>query len=681
MKRILLVVTFIIAISGYALAQAPQLSVQSITPDVIITNEETELIVTLINKGDVATESNTVVTLSSDNQYLTIIEDSVSCVPIEAGATQEITFVVKVNPMISDNSIIHFDIDMIYDGMQAVSNVTFDFEKGISGWTNIDADGDGFQWIESGMKLGPTYGHESQFCMFSQSYDNDFEVLHPDNYLVTPEKYKIGKDASIEFWACAQDKYYPYEHFGLAVSTKGNTSADDFTTIKEWTLDSVAPTRDQGEWIKYSVDLSNYEGQEIWLAIRHFNCFDQYFMALDDVTLNNIYRPMKWNERFSAGIASPTPNIVFKSFKCEPITAGKTFDIEITLINKGSAATTYESKAILSADDEYVSIINGESTIEPLAFNETATKTFSFSTSEDMPENHIISFDINVSPTIVYDENVSFTYTFEKSIEGWTSIDANNDDHTWYHTSDYDAHDIIPILSHSGSGHIMSESSCNALFPYSQLSPNDYIVSPTMIGVSKNTTIDLWAAVQDEDYIGEHFGIAVSMTGNTDTTDFEMVEEWDLKVKDRAGDWIKYSADLSKYEGMFVWVAIRHFKCENVFVINIDDVTINNFSRLHNWSSSFTTEHTETSIAENYSNLNIYPNPVENELLIATEMNVEEIAIYDINGRLCTDASNASTSTMDTFNVSVHICNLKDGVYFIKIKTDKGNIVKKFIKN
>lgn len=680
MKRILLVITFIIAISGYALAQAPQLSVQSITPDVIITNEETELIVTLINKGDVATESNTVVTLSSDNQYLNIIDGSATCAPVDAGATQEVTFVVKVNSMISDNSIIHFDIEMIYDGMQDVSDLSFDFEEGISDWTNIDADGDGFQWIESGKKLGPTYGHESDFCMFSQSYDNDFEILYPDNYLVTPDKYKVGKDASIDLWACAQDKRYPYEHFGVAVSTKGNTSADDFITIKEWTLDSVAPTRDQGEWIKYSVDLSDYEEQEIWLAIRHFDCFDQYFMALDDVTLKNIYQPMKWNERFSAGIASPTPNIVFESFECEPITAGKTFDIDVTVINKGSAATTYESKAILSADDEYVSIINGESMIEPLAFNETATKTFSFSTSEDMPEDHIISFNLNVSPTIVYDEGVSFTYTFEKSTDGWTSIDANNDNHTWYHTSDYDAHDIIQILSHSGSGHIMSESSCNALYPYSQLSPDDYIVSPTMIGVSKNTTIDLWAAVQDEDYIGEHFGIAVSMAGNKDAADFEMVEEWDLKVKDRAGDWIKYSADLSKYEGMFVWVAIRHFKCENIFVINVDDVTINNFSRLHNWNSSFTTEQ-KVSIAENYSNLNIYPNPVENELFIATEMNVEEIAIYDINGRLCTDASNASTSTMDTFNVSVRICNLKDGVYFIKIKTDNGNIVKKFIKN
>ncbi len=78
---------------------------------------------------------------------------------------------------------------------------------------------------------------------------------------------------------------------------------------------------------------------------------------------------------------------------------------------------------------------------------------------------------------------------------------------------------------------------------------------------------------------------------------------------------------------------------------------------------------------------NIYPNPVENELFIETEMNVEEISIYDVYGRLCrTDASNASTSNaMDTFNVSVR--GLNSGIYFINIKTDKGNVVKRFVKN
>ena len=88
----------------------------------------------------------------------------------------------------------------------------------------------------------------------------------------------------------------------------------------------------------------------------------------------------------------------------------------------------------------------------------------------------------------------------------------------------------------------------------------------------------------------------------------------------------------------------------------------------------------EEGIEELSSSINIYPNPVKDELTIATEIRVEEVSIYDIYGRLCCrDASNASTSTMDTFNVSVQ--DLENGIYFINIKTDKGNIVKRFIKN
>ncbi len=698
MKKLLFTLIIAILSLGKIFAQTPQLSVQSISPDVIITNEETDLVVTLINKGDAATEGNTVVTLSSDNPYLTIIENNVIYETIGVNATQEGKFVVKVNPMIADNSIIDLNVEIINEGIQVLSKLTFGFEGGIEGWTNIDADGDGFQWVESGMKLGPTYGHESEYCMFSQSYDNYFEVLYPDNYLVSPEKYKVGKDASISFWACAQDKNYPYEHFGVAVSTKGNSSASDFVTIQEWTLDSVAPNRVQGEWGKFTSDLSDYEGQEIWIAIRHFNCFDQYFIAVDDIEIDNIYQAIKYNDSISLGIVSPTPNIVFKSFECEPITAGKTFDIDVTVINKGSAATTYESKVVLTTEDEFVNMIETEDIIGALEFNGTATATFSFSTSEEMPKDHIINFNLNVAPAIVYDENISFTYTFEDDTEGWTSIDANNDEHTWYHTSDYDVHDILPIISYSGHGHIMSESSCNALFPYTQLTTDDYIVSPTLIGVTKNTTIDLWAAAQDEDSVGDHFGIAVSMQGNSSADDFTTIDEWDLKIKEtRAGDWINYSADLSKYEGMFVYVAIRHFKSEEGFTICVDDVTVNDFARYYNWNSSFVSSNS-VSLEENHSDFNIYPNPVENMLFLATELHVEEIAIYDIYGRICcTDASNASTlnastsnamdtfnvsiqdlETMDTFNVSVQ--DLETGIYFIKIKTDKEVIIRQFIK-
>ena len=57
-------------------------------------------------------------------------------------------------------------------------------------------------------------------------------------------------------------------------------------------------------------------------------------------------------------------------------------------------------------------------------------------------------------------------------------------------------------------------------------------------------------------------------------------------------------------------------------------------------------------------------------------MNVEEIDIYDIYGRLCRNISN--TSTMNTLNVSVQ--DLKNGIYFVEIVTDNGKIIKRFVK-
>ena len=40
----------------------------------------------------------------------------------------------------------------------------------------------------------------------------------------------------------------------------------------------------QGNWYEYSVDLSSYAGQNVYLAIRHFNCSDYFYLDVDDVT-------------------------------------------------------------------------------------------------------------------------------------------------------------------------------------------------------------------------------------------------------------------------------------------------------------------------------------------------------------------------------------------------------------
>ena len=155
--------------------------------------------------------------------------------------------------------------------------LSYNFDNGtMQGWTNIDADGDGHVWYVD----DDYYGHNlSNNCVSSESYDNDLHLpLTPDNYMVSPVKAPYG---NISFYACAEDENYAADHFGVAVSTAGNTNAADFVTIAEWTM-----TAKQGAWYEYTVDFGAYAGQDIWVAIRHFNCTDYFILSVDDITLS-----------------------------------------------------------------------------------------------------------------------------------------------------------------------------------------------------------------------------------------------------------------------------------------------------------------------------------------------------------------------------------------------------------
>ena len=94
-----------------------------------------------------------------------------------------------------------------------------------------------------------------------------------------------------------------------------------------------------------------------------------------------------------------------------------------------------------------------------------------------------------------------------------------------------------------------------------------------------------------------------------------------------------------------------------------------------NISGIFFGEDTE-SIEENTTSFCIYPNPAKDEIHISSEERIEEVRIYNINGQQTTVNSQQTSSTGMTINIS----NLNSGVYFIKINTEKGNIVKTFIK-
>ena len=86
-------------------------------------------------------------------------------------------------------------------------------------------------------------------------------------------------------------------------------------------------------------------------------------------------------------------------------------------------------------------------------------------------------------------------------------------------------------------------------------------------------------------------------------------------------------------------------------------------------------ENNTESIIENNISLNIYPNPVNDKLYIVTVDEVKEVVVYDIYGRRqVTETSSHQDMT------SVNVSGLNAGIYFVKINTNQGEIVKRFIK-
>ena len=70
----------------------------------------------------------------------------------------------------------------------------------------------------------------------------------------------------------------------------------------------------------------------------------------------------------------------------------------------------------------------------------------------------------------------------------------------------------------------------------------------------------------------------------------------------------------------------------------------------------------------------IYPNPVNDRLYIETETEVKEVVVYDIFGR------RQELSAVSHQPSAIDVSNLNSGIYFVKVVTSEGEIVKRFVK-
>ena len=256
-----------------------------------------------------------------------------------------------------------------WDGEKVITKgdeFTFDFEDGtMDGWVTYDVDGDDFTWKHVWNFWGEDYGYNSNASILSASFTIELGPLYPDNYIVTEEKYLIGGASQLTFMVSPYDDNYPNEHYGVAVSTTGNTP-DDLEMIWEETFEpGKGATRDAdavrgqninriGNWYLRTVDLSAFEGQEIYIALRHFNCTDQYIFFIDDITLTNATKSSRAIESYIVllnGVEEAT--VTDLHYRHEDVTAGETYTTTVIANFASGSSDPVEYTWTAVACDEY----------------------------------------------------------------------------------------------------------------------------------------------------------------------------------------------------------------------------------------------------------------------------------------------------------------------------------------
>ena len=190
----------------------------------------------------------------------------------------------------------------------ANTTTTYTFDAGWENWTHFTKNTNSqskFDWdLNSTNQTYRSYqadpnkeyglGHNgSKDFVISGSYcsnstDTQFhgQALTPDNYLVSPQ---VTLGGTISFWAKGMDPADCAEKFGVAVATDGNTSSANFQMVGEQKTATA-------EWTLYTFDLSAFDGQPGYVAIRHYDCTDQDLLCVDDISIQQPAAVGGWTE-------------------------------------------------------------------------------------------------------------------------------------------------------------------------------------------------------------------------------------------------------------------------------------------------------------------------------------------------------------------------------------------------
>ena len=146
------------------------------------------------------------------------------------------------------------------------------FEEDLSQWT-IYKEGDPESWAWS---IENPHDNSADLNAHSGYYAavaySDYDI-HADNWLVTPQ-IQFPDQTTLKFWIMRSTYDDARDEYEVRLSTTGNAISDFTTILKE-------KEAANSFWTEVSIDLSAYDGQQGYIAIRH-DYTNGFFIMVDD---------------------------------------------------------------------------------------------------------------------------------------------------------------------------------------------------------------------------------------------------------------------------------------------------------------------------------------------------------------------------------------------------------------
>ena len=410
----------------------------------------------------------------------------------------------------------------------------YDGDELPDGWvpanlTNKDADGDGNSWqvlkiTDWNMGGVGLTAADGDYCIVSESKTiQSSTAVTGDNWLISS---KVDLGGTLEVSSADLGADYA-ESFSVMVSTTG-TAPEDFVS-----LGTVNTPGELNTWLKSEFDLSGYEGQSGYVAIRHQpNGSTGYILMIDAFKIVSE----------SAGAEWIYVNNVNPPVAMEGLTPGTTYEAQVQgVYDEGNSLwTNMVNFVTLPADamPENLTVSNSKIT--------ATSAEVTWTGSQD-------TYNLRYRTAAVLNGvTEDFTgYETGATPDGWTLIDADGDGQNWY---------VWNLTLDDGT--VQTTFSSNSYINnYGPLTPDDWAIAP-QVKLGAQVSFDAWG--QDPSYAAEHFQVYVSTTG-TDIADFTPISEELIAT----GEQTTYTFDLSAYEGQMGYVAIRHFNCTDMYILNV----------------------------------------------------------------------------------------------------------------